>query len=100
MYQRVHYIKYTSIYKVHVPMCPLYKVHLYIQSTCTNMSINYYSHSMSLKGLSNTRTLASSQPTATSEETQYDHTSSPSSAPFNSVIGGVGGDRWEYCLKY
>ena len=34
MYQCVHYIKYTSIYKVHVPMCPLYKVHLYIQSTC------------------------------------------------------------------
>ena len=29
MYQCVHYIKYTSIYKVHVPMCPLYKVHLY-----------------------------------------------------------------------
>ena len=25
MYQCVHYIKYTSIYKVHVPMCPLYK---------------------------------------------------------------------------
>ena len=23
MYQCVHYIKYTSIYKVHVPMCPL-----------------------------------------------------------------------------
>ena len=45
-----------------------------------------------LKGLSNTRTLASSQPTATSTETQYDHTSSPSSAPFNAVIGGVGGD--------
>ena len=39
MYQCVHYIKYTSIYKVHVPMCPLYKVHLYIQSTCTNVSI-------------------------------------------------------------
>ena len=37
MYQCVHYIKYTSIYKVHVPMCPLYKVHLYIQSTCTNV---------------------------------------------------------------
>ena len=39
MYQCVHYIKYTSIYKVHVPMCPLYKVHLYIQSTRTNVSI-------------------------------------------------------------
>ena len=27
------------LYKVHVPMCPLYKVHLYIQNTCTNVSI-------------------------------------------------------------
>ena len=41
MYQCVHYIKYTSIYKVHVPMCPLYKVHLYNYTKYMYQCVHY-----------------------------------------------------------